>query len=168
LANISPPLLPLPAEMALCPKNISQIHEWIHDCEINHLSCKKSRKGNLLPTRFICVKSDLVYLIETEHFSETERQLVLYLALSHCWGPEKPGLQYKTTSQNIQSRLRTMVLDRLPQNIRDAISCWSCLGCGVSLDRLDLHCSRFSPRPGERNEDHARSLLERVPDYLCY
>jgi hypothetical protein len=31
-----------------------------------------------------------------------------------------------------------------------------------------LYCSGFAPRPGGRNEDHARGLLERVPNHFCH
>ena len=136
-AIVYPPVLPFAAETTLCPQNISLIHRWLNDCEINHPSCKKSDVRNFLPTRLICVKSDSAWLVETRQFSDSERQLAHYLALSHCWGP-KTEFQYKTTSQNLSSRLQSMVFANFPQNIKDVISV--CRALGVKYLWIDSIC----------------------------
>jgi hypothetical protein len=103
------------------------IHRWLDDCDLNHPSCKKSHFGDFLSTRLIRIEDDLIRLAATQVFPAEERQRIRYIALSHCWGPET-GLQYKTTSQNLQARLRGIVLSDLPQNLQDAVSVCHVLG----------------------------------------
>jgi len=114
--------------MALCPRNVGLVHGWLKDCETNHTDCKRpSTKKAFLPTRLLCIKVGQICLVETQNFTEEQRAAARFIALSHCWGP--PGvIQYKTTTENILARLKSIAVDELPQTIKDAVAAGQALG----------------------------------------
>lgn len=57
---------------------------------------------------------------------ETCGETGLYAALSHCWGPEPDFLV--TNSDNLQDHMKSISLDDLPQNFKDAVEVATRLG----------------------------------------
>ena len=49
--------------------------------------------------------------------STSTKNSIRYIALSHCWGAET-GLKYKTTTDNLQTRILRLETENLPPNIR--------------------------------------------------
>jgi hypothetical protein len=94
----------------------------INDCLNNHKACRIQNIPSFLPSRLIDVRLyPKLRLVCTQlcHDNSTEDQR--YIALSYCWGPSMPE-EGKTTSKNLDARLKSIDFQELPKTLRDAIS----------------------------------------------
>jgi hypothetical protein len=89
---------------------------WLQDCLSSHQKCARFCRAPL-PTRVIDVGS---------HGSDPHLHITTvgendsYIALSHCWGVERPPP--RTTKSNLEEMKRGLSLADLPQKFQDAIT----------------------------------------------
>lgn len=108
----------------------SQIRPWIHSCreqEAGHEGCRRAHSTKVLPTRLLDVglpEDDSVKLMITE--DNAELISYPYLILSYCWGQGNHAA--RTTSANLQDRLRGFSVADLPKTIQDAITLTRVMG----------------------------------------
>ncbi|KAF5875169.1 putative heterokaryon incompatibility protein [Botrytis fragariae] len=101
----------------------TQIQPWIEACynrRENHENCGRTIDTNILPTRLIDVgtmNNESVRLITTMDSMEPSKYS--YLILSYCWG--RGNDVAKTTTGNLEDRLRSLDIAYLPKTIQDAI-----------------------------------------------
>ncbi|KAF7883376.1 uncharacterized protein EAF02_005296 [Botrytis sinoallii] len=101
----------------------TQIQPWIEACynrRENHENCGRTVGTNILPTRLIDVgtmNNESVRLITTTDSMEPSKHP--YLILSYCWG--RGNDVAKTTTGNLEDRLRSFDIAYLPKTIQDAI-----------------------------------------------
>ncbi|KAF7927088.1 hypothetical protein EAE99_005419 [Botrytis elliptica] len=101
----------------------TQIQPWIEACynrRENHENCGRTIGTNILPTRLIDVgtmNNESVRLITTMDSMEPSKHP--YLILSYCWG--RGNDVAKTTTGNLEDRLRSFDIAYLPKTIQDAI-----------------------------------------------
>ncbi|KAF2870589.1 hypothetical protein BDV95DRAFT_63951 [Massariosphaeria phaeospora] len=89
---------------------------WLHTCVNHHRQCNTASISHFCPTRVLDIggnESGDLKLVQPKSLSEP------YVALSHRWGIE--GLP-RTTTSNIDVRLRSISLVTLSRTIKDAIS----------------------------------------------
>src|SRR6266498_43701 len=85
---------------------------WLHTCIQTHNSCATWRRPHLpTPTRLVDVGSSTV---EPRLYIPNKKDKAAYIALSHCWGTEKPPI--RTTSSNLESMCRGIPFSDLPRN----------------------------------------------------
>ncbi|TVY14321.1 hypothetical protein LARI1_G007901 [Lachnellula arida] len=113
------------APSTLSPENISLVQSWMKDCETNHVDCRGGDCDVNLPTRVIDVSTTIPLLIESA--GKTGR----YATLTYCWGisDDNPYTdQYMTNLETLDSRMRGMSPDEMPQTFQDAVTATKTLG----------------------------------------
>ena len=103
---------------------------WLDRCLQNDKSCATDT-GQFRPTRLLDLAADLggkdIRLIDSEpHLPKSRGRQNHYVTLSYCWGP--PGLNARTTKENIEERRRRISIDNLPGTVRDAVQATRKLG----------------------------------------
>jgi hypothetical protein len=94
------------------------VHEWIKQCEANHVVCNSERPEEF-PKRLLDVGNrDCIRLCPTEFDYR-------YIALSHCWGNATP---LKTTRANEMERKSSIPWEELPRLYQDAVKVTRLLG----------------------------------------
>jgi len=123
---------------------------WLDRCLQNHKSCAKDT-GQFRPSRLLDLAADLggkdIRLIDSElHLPKNRGRQNHYATLSYCWGP--PGLNARTTKENIEERRRRIPFNNLPRTVRDAVQVTRELGirylwvdalCIVSCEHSEAH-----------------------------
>lgn len=96
---------------------------WLKACYTSHSKCPKLAEAPL-PTRVIDVGSKTV-----------KPRLVIsgglpgkWVALSHCWGPDKASQPLKTELATIDQHCRELSFDSLPASFKDAVTITRFLG----------------------------------------
>lgn len=120
------------------PRCYETISAWVHDCYKEH-TCGPTTDTKL-PTRILEIGKDGEPNIR---LSVSDGRKGRYVALSHCWG-KRPTTT--TTVTNIAQHLKSIPLEPLPANFRDAVVISRALGfeylwidslCIVQGDRDD-------------------------------
>jgi Heterokaryon incompatibility protein (HET) len=91
------------------------VKDWLHLCTTQHPHCKRNAMVRL-PTRVIDVGA--AGTGDDVHLVESNGQLGIYVALSHCCGGHQP---LTTTSGNFHRHKAGILLKSLPQTFRDAV-----------------------------------------------
>lgn len=102
------------------------VNQWIANCQSNHRACKILKDTDFSmrqPKRVLDI--DGVASTGQVQLRTLGSDLVLYVALSHCWGG---GIPARTVKDNLETRLRGFSVAELPQNFRDAIQVTRSLG----------------------------------------
>ncbi|KAH8807658.1 heterokaryon incompatibility protein-domain-containing protein [Xylogone sp. PMI_703] len=135
------------------PANFALARSWLAECCKGHASCEDSLEFEP-PTRLLDVtipsEPGIVRLCSTSDLHTQGR--VNYVALSHCWGLNRPP---KTTKDNLQSQMQGFPEARLPQTFYDTVRVTRELGlrylwidslCIVQDDRSDFEteCARMN------------------------
>ena len=110
-----------PESETLSHANISLFSEWLRNCSRLHKQCRH-RYDVRLPTRIIDV--GLADHSQDPRLIASSDLLGEYVALSHCWGPlhQSHAASYaRTLKENVKDMQRGILLEKLPQNFRDAI-----------------------------------------------
>jgi hypothetical protein len=97
------------------PEALEQIKAWLTSCIESH-HCTAG-DGDELPSRLLdlSVSSNLIRLFSP---SSEGKQKGKYIALSYCWGKNKP---FTTTSETLQSRMQGFSVKDMPKTLRDAV-----------------------------------------------
>lgn len=93
---------------------------WIKQCRDDHDPMKCPPLVDVeLPKRLVDVTVD----IKNPHprLMECTGQIGQYLALSHCWGASVRGERLTTTQATLKARMKSIPLDTMPANFRDAV-----------------------------------------------
>ncbi|KAH8649401.1 heterokaryon incompatibility protein-domain-containing protein [Tricladium varicosporioides] len=135
---------------ALSETTLSNIANWILDCDTTHSSCPKFPQT--LPTRVIDLGPSTnqaaiekpyprLYTTRDHDYSKNSR----YISLSHCWGQ---GVPMKTLTSNLALFHNTIPLNGLPRTFQDTLNISKRLGiryvwidalCIVQDDQKDWH-----------------------------
>lgn len=87
---------------------------WLERCLWQHEHCAHQRDVEL-PARLVHIPLNKNHRLKLR---VTEGQTGRYMALSHCWGN---GTAFKTTKATFKFKQKGFRLDKIPQNLRDAI-----------------------------------------------
>ncbi|KAF4467985.1 hypothetical protein FALBO_5126 [Fusarium albosuccineum] len=108
----------------------TQIQPWIHGCgrqQVGHELCNRRETTKVLPTRLLDVgeseDGEAKIFTVSESTQSTKHP---YLILSYCWGDANETA--KTTTGNIEQRLKGFDVASLPRTIRDAIKLTRAMG----------------------------------------
>lgn len=96
---------------------------WVDGCLQHHNSCTRDT-GQFRPSRLLDLAgevgdNDIRLIVSEFHLPKNKGRQNHYATLSYCWGP--PGLNARTTKENIEERRRRIPLDSLPRTVRDAV-----------------------------------------------
>ncbi|KAL8779627.1 MAG: hypothetical protein Q9213_006856 [Squamulea squamosa] len=111
----------LPSREALSSVNVAAIVEWLSVCEKKHANCRQNDQQSF-PTRVIDVGP--ADGSQDPRLTITNGQIAPYVALSHCWGRPSESLipkNARTLSANLESMIKAISMDSLPQNFQDAV-----------------------------------------------
>jgi hypothetical protein len=97
----------------LSDKNHSTVKDWIRDCETKHVLCGP-RELHGRPKRLLYLPSSNEHIVQLVSGAGKDP----YIALSHCWGGEKPT---STTMVNEPSMRCGILISELPKPFQDAI-----------------------------------------------
>jgi hypothetical protein len=116
-------------------ESIGHIRRWIDRCNRKHDGCGTIRRRlhQKNPSRLIRVNgsnTDNITICVPDHDDPVD-----YAALSYCWGGDQ---QSKTTSENLERRLRGFSLEELPSTMKDAVSIT--IGLGLQYIWVDAIC----------------------------
>ncbi|APA07448.1 hypothetical protein sscle_03g022180 [Sclerotinia sclerotiorum 1980 UF-70] len=100
-------------------RNIELVENWILNCKAKHPVCAASHAERPLPTRVIYIDADSQSLPKHARILETQGRSGYYASLSYCWG-DGPD-DHKTTKRNIRERRNRLIVEDLPQTLKDAI-----------------------------------------------
>jgi hypothetical protein len=98
---------------------LHQAAAWMRKCLRSHSRCNDSlghNKGDVLPTRFLCVRDNRVRVIMTHGIRTTDTPS--YMTISHRWHHANMP---KLLSSNIKDLKRNIDVFTLPQTFQDAI-----------------------------------------------
>ncbi|KAH9216216.1 heterokaryon incompatibility protein-domain-containing protein [Leptodontidium sp. 2 PMI_412] len=101
----------------------NNVKVWLDNCLQHHSSCSKDT-GQFRPSRLLDLGSnvgenDIRLIVSELDIPKQKGRQNHYATLSYCWGP--PGLNARTTKENIGERRRKIPLDSLPRTVRDAV-----------------------------------------------
>ncbi|KAH6716319.1 heterokaryon incompatibility protein-domain-containing protein, partial [Leptodontidium sp. MPI-SDFR-AT-0119] len=101
----------------------NNVKVWLDSCLQHHSSCSKDT-GQFRPSRLLDLGSnvgenDIRLIVSELDIPKQKGRQNHYATLSYCWGP--PGLNARTTKENIGERRRKIPLDSLPRTVRDAV-----------------------------------------------
>jgi len=107
------------------PECVNLAKRWLSQCIKEHPACKPSEQFDV-PTRLIDVGSSFEQprLVETSSCG-VGRISFEWLALSHCWGNERPLV---TTTTNLQAHQISIEFSSFPKTFQDAILITRSLG----------------------------------------
>lgn len=93
---------------------IDRAREWYKECKETHFSCR--RIASPLPKRVL----DLALKESTGAVTlyESKNEIVEYATLSYSWGTSLP---ITTISSNIEQHRNGLLVESLPQKLRDAV-----------------------------------------------
>ena len=98
--------------------------DWLERCQREHPQCFRAfEEEELLPTRVLDVGTDDAPNIKLHISGPEERGK--YFTLSYCWGGDQPAM---TTRETITAYSEEILLESLPQTIRDAVTVTRSLG----------------------------------------
>lgn len=106
---------------------------WIRECVSNHAECRNFR-NEFFPTRVLNVS---LGNLSNDPFLQVSDGRIQdkYLVLSHCWG-SAPSLT--TTTANLEIRKKSIPIESMPANFRDAV--WLTRKLGVHHLWIDSLC----------------------------
>lgn len=101
----------------------NNVKVWLDSCLQHHSSCSKDT-GQFRPSRLLDLGSnvgenDIRLIVSELDIPKQKGRQNHYATLSYCWGP--PGLNARTTKENVGERRRKIPLDSLPRTVRDAV-----------------------------------------------
>jgi len=92
-----------------------KVTNWIDECQKLHSRCPQ---GPSLPPRRLLDIDSSKHEAGVLRLVDDLRELVKYVAISHCWGT---GQHFTTTRENLQERKAGIKYDDLPQTFQDAV-----------------------------------------------
>jgi hypothetical protein len=101
-------------------QSAAQIKKWLKACikdlpEHNRECTRRTSPDHPKRLMEIDLKNYVVRLIRVE----TLKSIPEYVALSYCWGPE--GSNFKTTEDNLYKMEKGILIDELPQTLKDVV-----------------------------------------------
>ncbi|OBT66986.1 hypothetical protein VE03_04182 [Pseudogymnoascus sp. 23342-1-I1] len=97
--------------------------KWLSNCTENHDLCKGNGDGTL-PTRLIKINGESLSLILTSECLNRPR----YATLSHSWGPSGADNVITLTSEDLDTYMEALPVERFPKTFKDAIEITRRLG----------------------------------------
>jgi hypothetical protein len=94
---------------------VDRITDWMNTCKEKHSRCPSG--SSILPRRILDVRS--LETAGTIHLVETTGIVGEYVALSHCWGKNRPMIT--TTTGNLSKRKTGIAFSDLSKTFQDAV-----------------------------------------------
>ncbi|KXJ94985.1 heterokaryon incompatibility protein-domain-containing protein [Microdochium bolleyi] len=101
-----------------CGHRPKSSHAWLMGCSQNHSACASNIDANFRPSRLLYLGNPMGQV--RLHTMAEYPEILEYMTLSHCWGPER-SCSNKLLRSNIESFYEAVPDDALPQTFQDAI-----------------------------------------------